>query len=266
MAIYRTNTEELTSIADAIRAKTGSNSSLVYPTGFVSAINGITTATDAPFVWLGKNTELVDTLYNQSIALKDTSFDASTVTTSNTLIRDYEALTPLSLSGLYDYSQVATIYVDYHYTGTPAHSALPVETYWIGVFPFGRKPYTPTNFANGEFNYITYGNAPGMYATLYYATTGNLEITANSYGFNFQLYAPDFTNRLSDTFGCTLYVPNIRVYSNSTYISTNSINALDTENTTFNITVKLYRSDQGNMQHWLNQELMDLFQQVHTTT
>ena len=44
MAVYRTTDTELTSIADAIRAKTGGSSSLIYPTGFVSAINSISTS------------------------------------------------------------------------------------------------------------------------------------------------------------------------------------------------------------------------------
>ena len=39
---YTTNSDELTSIADAIRTKGGTSAALVYPTGFVSAINDIT--------------------------------------------------------------------------------------------------------------------------------------------------------------------------------------------------------------------------------
>ena len=41
--IYTTDSDELTSIADAIRAKGGTSAALVYPTGFVSAINDIPT-------------------------------------------------------------------------------------------------------------------------------------------------------------------------------------------------------------------------------
>lgn len=40
---YLTNDIELTSVADAIRAKGGTSGALVYPDGFVSAINAITT-------------------------------------------------------------------------------------------------------------------------------------------------------------------------------------------------------------------------------
>jgi hypothetical protein len=40
---YKTTDTELTSIANAIRTKGGTSASLVYPTGFVSAINDIST-------------------------------------------------------------------------------------------------------------------------------------------------------------------------------------------------------------------------------
>jgi hypothetical protein len=41
MADYLTTTSELTSIANAIRAKGETTASLIFPTGFVTAINNI---------------------------------------------------------------------------------------------------------------------------------------------------------------------------------------------------------------------------------
>ena len=43
MAEYLTNTADLTEVADAIRAKGGTSAPLVYPSGFVSAIQSIDT-------------------------------------------------------------------------------------------------------------------------------------------------------------------------------------------------------------------------------
>lgn len=43
MAIYLTNTTDLTSVASAIRTKGGTNSSLLFPSGWISAINDIST-------------------------------------------------------------------------------------------------------------------------------------------------------------------------------------------------------------------------------
>lgn len=45
MSEYRTNSEDLTSIADAIRAKSGTSEQLIFPDEFVSAINSIETST-----------------------------------------------------------------------------------------------------------------------------------------------------------------------------------------------------------------------------
>lgn len=45
MAEYLTNTADLTAVADAIRAKGGTSAPLVYPSGFVSAIQTIDVAT-----------------------------------------------------------------------------------------------------------------------------------------------------------------------------------------------------------------------------
>lgn len=43
MAEYLTNTADLTAVADAIRVKGGTSAPLVYPSGFVSAIQSIDT-------------------------------------------------------------------------------------------------------------------------------------------------------------------------------------------------------------------------------
>lgn len=43
IAEYLTNTADLTAVADAIRSKGGTSAQLVYPTGFVSAIQAIET-------------------------------------------------------------------------------------------------------------------------------------------------------------------------------------------------------------------------------
>lgn len=44
MAEYLTNTADLTAVADAIRAKGDTSALLVYPSGFVSAIQAIDVA------------------------------------------------------------------------------------------------------------------------------------------------------------------------------------------------------------------------------
>ena len=50
MAEYLTNTAELTSVADAIRAKSGQTGQLIYPDGFASAVAGIKKAPATPYM------------------------------------------------------------------------------------------------------------------------------------------------------------------------------------------------------------------------
>ena len=50
MAEYLTNTAELTSVADAIRAKSGQTGQLIYPDGFASAVAGIKKAPTTPYM------------------------------------------------------------------------------------------------------------------------------------------------------------------------------------------------------------------------
>ena len=50
MAEYLTNTTELTSVADAIRAKSGQTGQLIYPDGFASAVAGIKKAPTTPYM------------------------------------------------------------------------------------------------------------------------------------------------------------------------------------------------------------------------
>lgn len=50
MAEYLTNTADLTSVADAIRAKSGQTGQLIYPDGFASAVAGIKKAPTTPYM------------------------------------------------------------------------------------------------------------------------------------------------------------------------------------------------------------------------
>lgn len=77
MAKYYTTTEELTSIANAIRTKGNTNSSLVYPTGFVSAIQNISTSS-APIKIAEKDVNFID--YDGTILYSYTAQEAQALT------------------------------------------------------------------------------------------------------------------------------------------------------------------------------------------
>ena len=69
MAEYLTNTAELTSVADAIRAKSGQTGQLIYPDGFVSAVAGIKKAPTTPYME-AEYVEEVDFDYNTNHYIK----------------------------------------------------------------------------------------------------------------------------------------------------------------------------------------------------
>lgn len=261
MAIYRTTTAELTSIADAIRAKTGETSSLVYPTGFVSAIEGITAGSSAPYSYLGENIELVNTLYEHTYKLSDTSFNASSVTTSNTVIQNYSALNSVSLSASYDYVIKNTAYILYAYTGNVTAARF-LEMYYASTLPFGRKPSTTTDFTNNTTSIVSTGAGTSLYNGYRHNSTW----TANSAGVTFNTIAPSFTNTTSSTFGMTPYTLVIRINSNSSYMTSDAINALDTDNTLIYTKIELYRCSPNDIWHGLNEETVKLYQAVHNLT
>lgn len=68
MADYLTTDTELTSIADAIRTKGGTSAQLVYPTGFVSAIEAISTGGGASKIFTVNLVNPVNPSYAQNPA------------------------------------------------------------------------------------------------------------------------------------------------------------------------------------------------------
>lgn len=77
MAKYYTTTEELTSIANAIRAKGNTNESLTYPTDFVTAIENITTAV-TPTIVEEKDVNFID--YDGTLLYSYTATEAQALT------------------------------------------------------------------------------------------------------------------------------------------------------------------------------------------
>lgn len=76
---YIINGSSLTSIANAIRTKTGSNGNLTFPTGFVSAIGGISGGDDIMVVTLTYDWNLGNYSANKTISEINTAIQAGKV-------------------------------------------------------------------------------------------------------------------------------------------------------------------------------------------
>lgn len=70
---YLTNDIELTSVADAIRAKSGQTGQLIYPDGFASAVAGIKKAPTTPYMEAEYEQELVTEYESASYIKKQSS-------------------------------------------------------------------------------------------------------------------------------------------------------------------------------------------------
>lgn len=67
---YLTNDIELTSVADAIRAKSGQTGQLIYPDGFVSAVAGIKKAPNTPYMVVAEYEQEPVTAYESASYIK----------------------------------------------------------------------------------------------------------------------------------------------------------------------------------------------------
>lgn len=100
MADYKVTDTQLTAIADAIRAKTGSNASLAFPTGFVSAIGGISGGLSLTY----------ESTFNTYL---DASEDCSSDVTLSCLNGDEKFIVGLSINGGMNFqSTISGFYYD----------------------------------------------------------------------------------------------------------------------------------------------------------
>jgi hypothetical protein len=150
MAQYITTGEELTSIANAIRAKTGENSPLVYPNGFVNAINGM------EWNWVGANPELIWESEDYNIAFADTLLPTWTPsTTAFTMYDSVICASGLTLDSTKHYNIVFETYVNFVYNTNPS-VAYTEQTYFIGFHNFGARPLNVESLINNIDDWVTY--------------------------------------------------------------------------------------------------------------
>lgn len=222
MAIYRTNTEELTSIADAIRVKTSSNSSLIYPTGFVSAINEISANTLL-------YTKVID---EQTLTLADTDFANWDSSSSNALIYPSTTLDSFRCD-MTDKTCMITCYgyIKYAYT-----TEIPINSgIWCGqvsILQCSPRPDNSQSLLNKENIYINSMNFAANALLLYKDNQGYESSTNNGYGIllNDQRISTG-SNSNPSNFQIVPKTPTIRIVPNATYSSVDSYSYINPQNT-----------------------------------
>ena len=222
MAKYRTDTTELTSIADAIRAKTGNNSSLVYPTGFVSAINGI-----------NANTLLyTKTIDEQTLTLADTDFANWDSSKSDSII--YQSTTLESFRrDMTDKTCMITCYgyIKYAYT-TEIPNNGSIWCGYVSILQCSPRPDNSQSLLNKEDIYI---NSMGLAVNallLYKSNQGYENSTNNAYGILLSdQRISTGSNSNPSNFQIVPKTPTIHIKPHATYSSVDSYSYIDPQNT-----------------------------------
>ena len=110
MTVYLTSDAELTSVADAIRTKRGTAADLVYPTGFITAINAIPTGEGGGSINLQAKT-VTPTTSSQTVSA-DGAYDGLSTVTVEAIPTEYIIPTgslTVTTNGTHDVTNYATV-------------------------------------------------------------------------------------------------------------------------------------------------------------
>ena len=232
-----TTSEDLTSVANAIRAKGGSNSSLVYPSGFITGIENIQMDTWDGF---GANPEFVQTLYEETLTVAETNWDS--VTSSSGTIRSTEKVinylenNNIVLNWNYDYLIKGQGEITYAYNEIVSPRILKYYYYYnVTVTDY----YSELSaLQNQTTDAVSYGDAKSQGWAICYKNN-QFDFTPVVGGIT---YNNSYTPAIYRNTGVSvLYKPAIQVNKNHTIFNSNSATALDKNNTTLHFTWKLYR-------------------------
>lgn len=211
MAKYYTNTEELTSVADAIRTKGGTSTALSYPSGFVSAINALPVSSNSnvsgDVIFIDYDGTVIATKTKAEINAMTSDSDLPANPTHTGLTAQGWNWTVAQLKAQLTAMPDQKVYVGQMYVTTSGDTEIDV------VMPEGRLSPIMSLSVNGTVT-VDWGDN-----TTPDTVTGSSLTTRLSVGPHTYASAGNYTIKISVTSGkaalnCTAYVPIL--YKNST--------------------------------------------------
>ena len=238
----------LTSVANAIRTKSGTSDQLLFPSGFVSAVSDIPQMT-GPLSFLGKDAELVlSDFYSKVDTLNHTDYYSWTPSTTAKVCVASSTLSDAKFTATnvdqYSYYIVWECGADLAYTGTPTQKALSMFARGLIIQNLVKRPSTFVNIqavnADGTVNQALY---TGNFLRYYGTTTGSITYTwAASYGFYFGATAPTISSTSAVSPTITPKTPTMSARCSTTYLSTTNAGLVDQANSKWWIKgAKIYR-------------------------
>jgi hypothetical protein len=236
---------DLTGIANAIRAKTGSNSSLLFPSGFVSAVQNIN---HGALDWMGDEVEFVSEFHRSKTMLSATDFATWTPSKTATDMQASSNLSTISIN-LADYEYM----IEWLWQFTPAYPS--GQTYkntidrQVGAIyqTAHRRPYGLANFEaeNYAYNYVTALTTNIGYLIYWTSKAARSWTTGNSYGVYCSSTTATVSSTGADTVNLTPKTPKIVARCNDTYFTTTRADEIDKANSHIIIVGNLYRMRVG---------------------
>ena len=237
---------DLTGIANAIRAKTGSNSQLLFPSGFVSEIGQIN---HGAFDWMGDEVEFLQEFHRSKVLLSATSYPSWTASKTATSIKATTSLSTISLD-LANYEYM----VEWLWQVTVAHAsgatlkAIPIKQIGTMYQTIYRRPNSLAKINSDTWDcaYVTTLNSACGYC-FYYNTSGTSTFTAsNSYGIYCSNTASTVpSSSTGNTVNLTPKTPAIYARCNDSYFATGRYSDIDQSNTNIIMVGNLYRQRVG---------------------
>ena len=203
--------------------------------------------------------EYVQDLYYHEYALKDTSFDTWTPsTTAHTIVSTKTAGTFVADMTRYEYIQKWEVSFDAAYNSGANLKIQVYKQYGDLYQSIYRRPSSWTNIETQNFNSNAVNTAYSAYLIRYYNSSGTLTYAyTGSYGIYGAVTAPTFSSSTSATPTVTVKTPTISARCSNTYMSTARAAELDKANSTVTIKGELYRQEIPGKVRWMYDRLYD---------
>ena len=226
---------DLTSVANAIRAKGGTSNSLTFPSGFVSAVNALPQMT-GDLAYLGKDVQQVSgEFYSKVDYLKNTLYNgwspsstAKSIVASVTLSDSKFTAENLDEWAYYIAWECGA---DIVYTGSPANTARSLMSRGLIIQELIRRPGTWATIESKTMGATANQAVYSSSFLRYYNDKSSLTYTwAASYGFYFGATAPTIANASNLTTDITPKTPTLSARTSTTYLSVANANLVDQNN------------------------------------
>lgn len=245
---YLTNNSEISSIADAIRIKGNTSSSLVYPNGFITAIQNLPEGvTSIPFA-MRPNAEIIKTWSDDFLVHTDKNVTIPSYSTSSTILIATTNLTAQTIDmSAYDYflaQRCLTIPIYSATTKLKGRMEYATAAYFSEAIAIPIDDLIALNDSTkklGSAGY-TYVNGTSLYRSLYWSSTSALSLyTSSTYGPQQSLQAPK-------AFGSTSVQPKspqVTIRGSTSYFTQNAWNILTDIRCQY--VIELYRAPKNSL-------------------